>query len=73
MDNEYFNIHQEFTEKLKLLEKDSVKLEVEIDRLKEEKANLLSEIVEMERQILLWERKIMLEEEMQEALDPNVG
>jgi hypothetical protein len=34
---------------LKTLEKDSVKLEVEIDQLKEEKANLLSEIVEMER------------------------
>lgn len=49
LDNEYFNIHSEFTEKLKELEKDSVKLEVEIDKLKEEKADLLSEIVECER------------------------
>ena len=37
LENEYFNIHSEFTEKLKELEKESVKLEVEIDRLKEEK------------------------------------
>eukprot|EP01017_Pseudomicrothorax_dubius_P047881 TRINITY_DN8639_c0_g1_i2.p1 TRINITY_DN8639_c0_g1~~TRINITY_DN8639_c0_g1_i2.p1 ORF type:complete len:251 (+),score=86.66 TRINITY_DN8639_c0_g1_i2:137-889(+) len=40
---------------------------------KEEKAELLAEIVEAERQILLWERKIQLEKEMQEALDPNIG
>ena len=71
--NENFNIESEFVEKLKELEKDSVKLEVEIDRLKEEKAELLASIVEAERQILLWERKITLEKEMQEALDPNIG
>lgn len=71
--NENYNIESEFVEKLKELEKDSVKLEVDIDRLKDEKANLLSEIVECERQILLWERKIMLEREMQETLDPTVG
>jgi len=29
--------------------------------------------VECEKHILLWERKIQLEREMQEALDPNVG
>ena len=33
----------------------------------------MNEIVECERQILLWERKYQLEKEMQEALDPNVG
>lgn len=37
LDNENFNIKSEFVEKLKELEKESVKLEVEIDRLKEEK------------------------------------
>ena len=35
--NENFNIESEFVEKLKELEKDSVKLEVDIDTLKEEK------------------------------------
>lgn len=71
--NENFNIESEFVEKLKQLERESVKLEFDIDRLKEEKAELLSQIVESERQILLWERKIQLEKEMQEALDPTVG
>lgn len=58
LENENFNIKSEFVEKLKELEKESVRLEVEIDRLKEEKADLLADIVESERQILLWERKI---------------
>ena len=60
-------------EKLKELEKQNVKLEIDIDRLKEEKAELLQSIVEAERQILLWERKITLEKEIQEALDPEIG
>ena len=34
---------------------------------------MLAEIVESERQILLWERKIKLEKEMQETLNPEVG
>jgi coiled-coil domain-containing protein 40 len=29
--------------------------------------------VKAERQILLWERKITLEKEMQDALDPTIG
>jgi hypothetical protein len=33
----------------------------------------LEEIVEAERQILLWERKYQLELEMQKTIDPNVG
>jgi hypothetical protein len=41
--------------------------------IREEKAELMQEIQECERQILLWERKYQLEKEMQEALDPNVG
>lgn len=39
LENENINIESEFIEKLKELEKDSVRLEVEIDRLKEEKVH----------------------------------
>lgn len=35
LDNENFNINSEFVEKLKELEKESVKLEIDIDQLKE--------------------------------------
>merc|ERR1712036_68312 len=34
---------------------------------------MTTDIVEAERQVMLWERKIHLEREMQEALDPSVG
>lgn len=55
------------------MEHEATKLEYNIDVIHEEKADLMNEIVECERQILLWERKYQLEKEMQEALDPNVG
>lgn len=73
MTNDNFNIENEFKQKLKELENESIKLESNISTLKEEKADILAEIVEAERQILLWERKIQLEREMQETLDPNIG
>lgn len=71
--NDNFNIENEFKQKLKELENESIKLENHISNLKEQKADVLAEIVEAERQILLWERKIQLEKEMQDALDPTIG
>lgn len=71
--NDNFNIEHEFKQKLKELENESIKLENQISQLKEEKADILAEIVEAERQILLWERKIQLEKEMQEEVDPEIG
>ncbi|KFG31805.1 putative M protein [Toxoplasma gondii RUB] len=41
--------------------------------IRDEKTKLEGELVEAERQIMLWERKIFLEKEMHEALDPAVG
>lgn len=62
--NENFNIEMDFKQKLKELENESIKLENQISQLKDQKADVLGEIVEAERQILLWERKITLEKEM---------
>ena len=56
--NDNFNIENEFKQKLKELENESIRLENHISLLKEQKADILAEIVEAERQILLWERKI---------------
>ena len=71
--NANFNIEMEFKQKLKELENESIKLENQITQLKQEKATILDQVVEAEKQILLWDRKISLEKEMQEALDPSVG
>merc|ERR1711879_1137588 len=48
-------------------------IERNIESVKQEKAQMMQDLLESERQALLWERKITLEKEMQEALDPNVG
>lgn len=71
--NENYNIETDFKQKLKELENESIKLENNISQLKEEKADILTQIMDAERHILLWDRKIQLEKEMQDALDPSIG
>merc|ERR1712032_426 len=63
----------EFVQKLKEIEGQCLDMERQVERVKEEKSNMTNEVLEAERQVLLWERKIALEKEMQEALDPNIG
>ena len=55
------------------MERDSIAKEAAIAKLKEEKAQLLEDILEAEKQVMMWEKKIQLEKETQEALDPNIG
>lgn len=68
-----YDTNSEFGEVLVTMESLVVQLESQIIRLKEEKQQILENIIENERQILLYEKKISLEKEMQEALDPNIG
>lgn len=63
----------EFKHELKELEAEAMQMEQLAATLKTEKQNLLDRIVEVERQIMLWEKKIQLEKETQAALDPEVG
>ena len=44
-----------------------------ISECRQARAQLLEEILEAERQVMLWEKKITLERETQQALDPEVG
>ncbi|KAK3238744.1 hypothetical protein CYMTET_51272 [Cymbomonas tetramitiformis] len=71
--NDNFNLEMTVVNQLKELETQAVKLENKIDQSTDEKRQTLAELVEAERQIMLWERKIALEKEMQEALDPSIG
>merc|ERR1712056_101233 len=63
----------EFVQKLKEIEGRCLEMEQSVDRVKSDKSQMTQEVLEAERQVLLWERKITLEKEMQEALDPNIG
>ncbi|KAJ3127462.1 Coiled-coil domain-containing protein 40 [Nowakowskiella sp. JEL0407] len=66
-------LEQEFRAKLKIAEVESVRLENMVDQLKSEKEQALQGLLEAERQMMLWEKKIQLAKETQAALDPNVG
>eukprot|EP00002_Diphylleia_rotans_P014385 TRINITY_DN2803_c0_g1_i1.p1 TRINITY_DN2803_c0_g1~~TRINITY_DN2803_c0_g1_i1.p1 ORF type:complete len:457 (+),score=132.45 TRINITY_DN2803_c0_g1_i1:173-1543(+) len=59
--------------RLKDHEEESVKIQSEVEIVKQEKERLLADLVEAERQLMLWERKIQLEKETQQAIDPEQG
>lgn len=60
-------------EALKEAEHTCFSLQSSIQEIKSNKAALLDEIVEMERQGMLWEKRIQLDKETRQALDPTVG
>ncbi|KAI8800296.1 hypothetical protein BJ742DRAFT_881140 [Cladochytrium replicatum] len=66
-------LEQEFRAKLKRAELDAIHLQDEVERLTEERERALAGILESERQLMLWEKKIQLAKETQAALDPTVG
>jgi chromosome segregation ATPase len=66
-------IEMDCVEELKTLEVESISLSNQIHEIKNSKSCLLDEIVEMERQAMLWEKKIQLDKETRQALDPTVG
>lgn len=73
LQKENFVIELDCLEELKESEKECVGLQALINDVKTAKATLLDEIVEQERQAMLWEKKIQLEKETRQALDPTVG
>lgn len=68
-----FIIEVDCVEELKDSERECVTLQASINETRIAKSSLLDEIMEMERQALLWEKKIQLDKETREALDPTVG
>lgn len=63
----------DFKLELQELEQEAVSLEARATQLKMDKQDLLNRVVEAEKQLMLWEKKIQLERETQAALDPEVG
>ena len=62
-----------FRAELKELETESLAAEQKVHEARSRKNVLLEEVIDGERQVLLWEKKIELERETQAALDPSVG
>ena len=55
--DENFNMETDFVKKLKEMEVSSIEMEAAIQATNEEKTQLLNDIVEAEKQVMLWERR----------------
>ena len=66
-----FIVEMDCVEELKEAEKECISLQAAINTAKLDKAALMDEIIECERQALLWEKKIQLDKETRAALDPT--
>lgn len=73
LEDKYFHLQQSVMSELKDQEAEAKKLESDVDQCSAKKKELLSEVLETEREIMLWERKLQLDREMRELLDPTVG
>ncbi|OUM59987.1 hypothetical protein PIROE2DRAFT_46641 [Piromyces sp. E2] len=67
------DLENEFKAKLKESSINLLRLEEKLESLKKEKEKALDGLIETERQMMLWEKKIQLTKETQAALDPNIG
>ncbi|XP_030600776.1 coiled-coil domain-containing protein 40 isoform X2 [Archocentrus centrarchus] len=59
----------DFLHRLKDAEREAVKMQMNIEKMQEEKEKLLNSLVEAERQIMLWEKKMKLVKELHSAVD----
>ncbi|KAL7752512.1 Coiled-coil domain-containing protein 40 [Sorochytrium milnesiophthora] len=66
-------LEHEFRNRLKDAELECMRLEESVYTLRDEKERAIAGLIETERQIMQWEKKIQLAKETQAALDPNVG
>lgn len=73
LQDENYVLEMTCVEELKSMEAQSVQLQASVNETKASKAKLHDEIMDTERQALLWEKKIQLDKETRAALDPTVG
>ena len=71
--NKCIVMERTFIEELKEDEAASVAIQARVDQAEEAEQAYQGTILDSERQIQLWEKKIQLAKEMQEAYDPSVG
>lgn len=67
------NFEAEILENLRKKEEESASTEMKIEEVAQQREDLAQELMETERAIMMWEKKLQLAREMKEALDPNYG
>ncbi|CAL8331097.1 unnamed protein product [Merluccius merluccius] len=70
-DNTLMETH--FIHRLKDAERESVEMQMMLEKSQDEKKRLINSLVEAERQILLWEKKTQLARETLSAVDSDMG
>ncbi|XP_028912869.1 coiled-coil domain-containing protein 40 isoform X2 [Ornithorhynchus anatinus] len=63
----------EFVRSLKVSEREALEMQEKLGQRQEEKEQLLNNLVEVEQQIMLWEKKIQLAKEMRAMVDSDTG
>lgn len=69
------NIHfeAEILEQLRTKEEEAASTERKIEELATQREQLADDLMETEKAIMLWEKKLQLAKEMKDAIDPNYG
>ncbi|CUG90145.1 Hypothetical protein, putative [Bodo saltans] len=71
--NETFHLENDLVKRLQERKREALALERKIDDIRQVKAELLSQILNAERDVMFWEKKIQIAKETELALDPNIG
>ncbi|KAJ8332101.1 hypothetical protein SKAU_G00429110 [Synaphobranchus kaupii] len=66
-------MESDFISRLKNAERNAIDLQMNLERIQEEKDMLLNSLLEAERQVLLWEKKTQLVKETQLAVREEIG
>eukprot|EP00759_Apiculatamorpha_spiralis_P027820 PhF_6_TR30532/c1_g1_i1/m.44784 len=71
--NDNFNLENDLIRKLQEKRREALQLEQKVEGIRQAKQELLQSILEAERTVMFWEKKIQLAKETELALDPTVG
>ncbi|EKG04081.1 hypothetical protein TCSYLVIO_004862 [Trypanosoma cruzi] len=71
--NEAFLLENDLIRRLQEKKREAIELEIKVEETRQTKTDLLEQIMNCERDILFWERKMQIAKETEMALDPTVG
>ncbi|CAF0999398.1 unnamed protein product [Brachionus calyciflorus] len=63
----------DFNERIKRAEKETIQIQDKLETVKQEKEQLLKDLIDVDEQIMVWERRIELAKEMKAAVDSEAG
>jgi len=73
MANDNYNLENDLVKRLQERKREALQLEAKIDQIRQQKADVLAQVVEAERNVMFWEKKIQIAKETEMALDPTIG